>query len=210
MSVSSARTWSFRMKPITRWRELDRYPSWINANDRRPLAKSLPNVGNIALTESSARMSYNSLQVSARHRLSGGLEMTGFYVWSKSMMETSATTAAAPSTRKALTGRMPTTGSATAVRRASTRSTTLRFGGLYNLPFGKGQKFGIQLEQSRRPDPGRLEREFLHQHALRFPGDRVCERGEQRRQYASRQPARQCLPAIRDHHLRLWTPSSVR
>ena len=61
--------------------------TWINANDRRPLAKSLPNVGNIALTESSARMSYNSLQVSGRHRLSGGLELTGFYVWSKSMMD---------------------------------------------------------------------------------------------------------------------------
>ena len=32
-------------------------------------------------------MSYNSLQVSGRKRMSGGLELTGFYVWSKSIME---------------------------------------------------------------------------------------------------------------------------
>ena len=32
-------------------------------------------------------MSYNALQVSGRHRLSGGLSLTGFYVWSKSLMD---------------------------------------------------------------------------------------------------------------------------
>lgn len=50
--------------------------SWTPANDRRPLFLngSLPNVGNIALTESSARMSYNSLQVTGRRRFADGLE----------------------------------------------------------------------------------------------------------------------------------------
>ena len=50
---------------------------------------------------------------------------------------------------KALTGRMPTTVSATTDRLASTRDTTLPSVDLYNLPFGKGQKFGNQLQQSR-------------------------------------------------------------
>jgi hypothetical protein len=61
--------------------------SWAPSNDRRPLATALPNVGNIALTESAATMSYNALQVSGRHRASGGLTLTGFFVWSKSMMD---------------------------------------------------------------------------------------------------------------------------
>ncbi len=61
--------------------------SWAPANDRRPLASVLPNVSNIALTESAARMSYNALQISGRHRMSGGLTLTGFYVWSKSLMD---------------------------------------------------------------------------------------------------------------------------
>jgi len=116
--------------------------TWINANDRRPLANSLPNVGNIALTESSARMSYNSLQVSARHRLSGGLEMTGFYVWSKSMMENLGYYGC---------GSVNSEGAywQDAYNRLGNRGPSCfdaqhnaSFGGLYNLPFGKGQKFG--------------------------------------------------------------------
>ena len=51
------------------------YANWAPINDRRPLAVALPNVGNIALTESSGTSWYNALQVSGRRRMTGGLEM---------------------------------------------------------------------------------------------------------------------------------------
>lgn len=116
--------------------------TWINSNDRRPLALLLPNVGNIALTESSARMSYNSLQVSGRKRLSGGLELTGFYVWSKSIMENlgyygcgsvNAEGAYWQDAYNRLGNRGPSCFDA---------QHNISLGGLYNIPFGKGQKFG--------------------------------------------------------------------
>lgn len=116
--------------------------TWAPANDRRPLAKSLPNVGNIALTEGSARMSYNSFQLSARRRLSGGLELTGFYVRSRSMMENfgyygcgsvNGEGAYWQDAYNRLANRGPSCFDA---------ANNFSFGGSYNLPFGKGQKFG--------------------------------------------------------------------
>ena len=116
--------------------------SWTPANDRRPLATSLPNVGNIALTEASARMSYNSLQFSGRKRLSGGLELSGFYVWSKSIMENlgyygcGSTSAEGAYWQDAYSRR--------ANRGPSCFDAQHNFsvGGLYNMPFGKGKTYG--------------------------------------------------------------------
>jgi hypothetical protein len=56
--VTSARrvpTWWRRLKPTSRCREPARSSTWANLNTRRPLANILPNLGNIARTESSAR-----------------------------------------------------------------------------------------------------------------------------------------------------------
>jgi hypothetical protein len=122
--------------------------TWINSNDRRPLAKSLPNVGNIALTEGSARMSYNSLQISGRKRLSGGLEITGFYVWSKSMMENLGYYGC---------GSVNSEGAywQDAYNRRANRGPScfdaqhnFSFGGVYNLPFGKGAKYGASWNRA--------------------------------------------------------------
>ena len=118
------------------------FASWAPSNDRRPLAASLPNVGNIALTEGSARMSYNSLQVSGRKRLSGGLEITGFYVWSKSVMENLGYYGC---------GSVNAEGAywQDAYNRRANRGPScfdaqhnFSFGGVYNLPFGKAAKYG--------------------------------------------------------------------
>jgi hypothetical protein len=59
------------------------YANWAPINDRRPLAVALPNVGNIALTESSGTSWYNALQVSGRRRMTGGLELLFQYTYSK-------------------------------------------------------------------------------------------------------------------------------
>lgn len=53
----------------------------------RPLYNVLPLVTNIAYTDSSANMNYNSLQVSARKRASHGLEFQLSYTLSKSMTD---------------------------------------------------------------------------------------------------------------------------
>ncbi len=116
--------------------------TWASADNRRPLAGVLPNVGNIALTEGSARMSYNALQVSGRRRLSGGLELTGFYVWSKSIMENIGYYGC---------GGINSDGAywQDAYNRRANRGPScfdarhnFSVGGLYDLPFGKNRKFG--------------------------------------------------------------------
>jgi hypothetical protein len=61
--------------------------TWTALNTRRPLAKVLPNLGNIALTESSGTMGYNALQTSVRHRLSKGFEIMGHYTFSKTLTD---------------------------------------------------------------------------------------------------------------------------
>ncbi len=116
--------------------------TWAPSDNRRPLALVLPNLGNIALTEGSARMSYNSLQVSGRRRLAGGLELTGFYVWSKSIMENlgyygcGGVNSEGAYWQDAYNRR--------ANRGPSCFDATHNFsvGGLYDLPFGSKRKFG--------------------------------------------------------------------
>lgn len=69
--------------------------SWAPSNDRRPLFGPLPNVGNIALTESSARMSYNSLQLSGRRAWPAASNSPGSTCGARASWRTSATMAAA-------------------------------------------------------------------------------------------------------------------
>ncbi|HEY2013379.1 MAG TPA: carboxypeptidase regulatory-like domain-containing protein, partial [Bryobacteraceae bacterium] len=116
--------------------------SWAPADSRRPWAIVLPNVGNTALTESEARMSYNALQISGRHRLSAGLTLTGFYVWSKSIMDNLGYYGC---------GGVNSDGAywQDAYNRQANKGPACfdsrqngSIGGVYDLPFGKGKKFG--------------------------------------------------------------------
>ncbi|HET8548833.1 MAG TPA: hypothetical protein VFL57_12540, partial [Bryobacteraceae bacterium] len=63
------------------------FNTWAPINDRRPLARVLPNLGNIALTESSGTMWYNSLQLSGRQRMRHGLELLAAYTFSKTLTD---------------------------------------------------------------------------------------------------------------------------
>src|SRR5215471_14758858 len=116
--------------------------NWAPANDRRPLAISLPNVGNIALTESAARMSYNALQISGRHRLSGGLTLTGFYVWSKSIMDNLGYYGCASVSSDGAYWQDAYNRKANKGPSCFDARHNGSIGGLYDLPFGKGRKFG--------------------------------------------------------------------
>ncbi len=116
--------------------------TWINANDRRPLFATMPNVGNVALTEGSARMSYNSLQLSGRKHLAQGLELTGFYVWSKSMMEGLGYYGCGSVNAEGAYWQDAYNRRANRGLSCFDAKSNASIGGLYNLPFGKGQKFG--------------------------------------------------------------------
>lgn len=63
------------------------YATWTNQETRRPLYNILPNLGNIALTEASATMDYNSLQASARRRFSYGLDFIAAYTWANTLTD---------------------------------------------------------------------------------------------------------------------------
>jgi hypothetical protein len=63
------------------------YSTWTNQETRRPLYNVLPNLGNIALTEASATMDYNSLQATARRRFSKGLEFLAAYTWANTLTD---------------------------------------------------------------------------------------------------------------------------
>jgi outer membrane receptor protein involved in Fe transport len=116
--------------------------NWAPSNDRRPLAVALPNVGNIALTESASRMSYNSLQVSGRHRLTGGLTLTGFYVWSKSIMDNLGYYGCASVNSDGAYWQDAYNRRANKGPACFDSRNNGSIGGLYDLPFGKGRKFG--------------------------------------------------------------------
>jgi hypothetical protein len=116
--------------------------SWAPANDRRPLARALPNVGNIALTEASGTMRYNSLQLSGRRRLAAGLELLAQFTYSKTLTDNlgyygcGSVNAEGAYWQNAYNRRANFGPSCFDARRNFTT------GGLYNLPVGRGKKFG--------------------------------------------------------------------
>lgn len=121
--------------------------TWLPADDRRPLARALPNVGNIALTESNATMWYNSLQMSARQRSANGLELLAQFTYSKTLSDNLGYYGC---------GGVSSDGAywqdaynrhgnyGPACFDARKNFTT---GGGYSLPFGKGKKFGSGINK---------------------------------------------------------------
>jgi hypothetical protein len=63
------------------------FATWTNQETRRPLYNILPNLGNVALTEASSTMDYNSLQATGRRRLSQGLDFIASYTWGNTLTD---------------------------------------------------------------------------------------------------------------------------
>ncbi len=114
--------------------------TWTNLNLRRPLINALPNLGNIARTESSATMDYHSLQISGRRRMAAGLEFLAAYTWGKTLTD-----------NLGYYGSGFTSGEGAywqnAYDRRSNRGPSFfdirhnfTLGGTYALPFGKGKQ----------------------------------------------------------------------
>ena len=121
------------------------YSTWTNLNLRRPLINVLPNLGNIALTEASATMDYNALQMSGRRRFSGGLEFLAAYTFGKTLTD-----------NLGYYGGGFTAGEGAYWQNAYDRRANrgpsffdvqqnFTLGGLYDLPVGKGKKFGSSM-----------------------------------------------------------------
>ena len=118
------------------------FSTWTNLNTRRPLYNILPNLGNIARTESSATMDYHSLQVTARRRFASGLDFLAAYTWGKTLTDnlgyygSGFTSSEGAYWQNAYDRRSNRGPSFFDVRHNFT------IGGNYALPYGKGQKFG--------------------------------------------------------------------
>ena len=118
------------------------FATWTNLNLRRPLINALPNLGNIARTESSATMDYHSLQTTMRRRMKGGLDFIAAYTMGKTLTD-----------NLGYYGSGNTSGEGAywqnAYDRKSNRGPSFfdirhnfTIGGNYELPFGKGRRFG--------------------------------------------------------------------
>ena len=118
------------------------YANWAPINDRRPLAVALPNVGNIALTESSGTSWYNALQVSGRRRMTGGIELLFQYTYSKTDTDglgyygCGGVNSEGAYWQDAYNRRGNYGPACFDVRHNFTTA------GVFKVPFGKGQKFG--------------------------------------------------------------------
>jgi len=118
------------------------FSTWTNLNTRRPLYNILPNLGNIARTESSATMDYHSLQMTARRRFASGLDFIAAYTWGKTLTDnlgyygSGFTSSEGAYWQNAYDRRSNRGPSFFDVRHNFT------IGGNYALPYGKGQKFG--------------------------------------------------------------------
>ncbi len=122
--------------------------TWAPINDRRPLATVLPNVGNIALTESSGTSWYNALQVSGRRRMQGGIEMLFQYTYSKTNTDglgyygCGGVNAEGAYWQDAYNRRGNYGPACFDVRHNFTTA------GVWNVPFGKGKKFGSGVNKA--------------------------------------------------------------
>ena len=118
------------------------FSTWTNLNLRRPLINVLPNLGNIARTESSATMDYHALQTTMRRRLKGGLDFIAAYTFGKTLTDNlgyygSGFTSSEGAYWQNAYDRRSNRGPAFFDIRQN-----FTIGGNYDLPYGKGQKFG--------------------------------------------------------------------
>lgn len=121
------------------------YSTWINQNLRRPLINALPNLGNIALTQSSATMDYHSLQTTARRRLASGLDFLAAYTFSKTLTDNLGYYGSSYTTSEGAYWQ-------NAYDRRSNRGPAFfdmrhnfSLGGTYELPFGQNKQFGSNM-----------------------------------------------------------------
>jgi hypothetical protein len=96
----------------------------------------------VLITESEAKMNYNSGQVTLRQRLTHGLEYTLNYTWSKSLTDSSGNYAVANTTMNGSTVQNSYDLHADWGPSGMDIRHSMNFVGVYHLPFGRGQAYG--------------------------------------------------------------------
>ncbi len=118
------------------------FSTWAPKDDRRPLARTLPNVGSFYFIESGGIMTYHALQAGARRRFSHGLEFLASYTLSKNLTDDiglfgcGSVNSQNPTVQNSY-NRRGDFGPA-----CSDALQNFAAGGLYELPFGKGKRYG--------------------------------------------------------------------
>ncbi len=124
------------------------FSTWINLNDRRPLAKVLPNVGNIALTESSGTSQYNSLQMTAKHRMTAGLELISAFTFSKTLTDNLGYYGCGAVNSDGAYWQNAYDRHANYGPACFDSPLNFTIGGLYAPPVGKGRRFGSSMAKA--------------------------------------------------------------
>ncbi|HMX30089.1 MAG TPA: hypothetical protein PKC13_31185, partial [Blastocatellia bacterium] len=117
--------------------------TWIPAQQRRPLFGIYPNVTQTSVTDSWAISKYHSLQMSARQRLTKGLEFMASYTFSKSMTDNLGYYGSGGvATQSAYSGNAYNRHGFNYGPAFFDVRHNLVFSNTYDLPFGKGRSFG--------------------------------------------------------------------
>ena len=110
-----------------------------------PYAALVGQCGSITLTESRAKMNYNSGQVTLRQRPTRGLEYTLNYTWAKSLVETSGNYSVSGTSFNGLSAQDGYNLGADYGPSGMDIRHSLNFVGVYHLPFGRGQAYGSNV-----------------------------------------------------------------
>jgi len=114
----------------------------IPAGDQTPYFNLVGECGSILITESQARMTYNSGQVSLRQRTHHGLEYTLNYTYAKSLTDSSGNYSVANTSFNGLSVQNGYDLNADYGPSAMDIRHSLNFVGIYDLPFGHGRTYG--------------------------------------------------------------------
>ena len=116
--------------------------STIPAADHPPYFALVGECGSILITESQARMTYNSGQVTLRQRTHHGLEYTLNYTYAKSLTDSSGNYAVANTSFNGLSVQNGYDLNADYGPSAMDVRHSMNFVGVYELPFGHGRTYG--------------------------------------------------------------------
>lgn len=116
--------------------------STVPAADQPPYFALVGECGSILITESQARMTYNSAQVTLRQRTHHGLEYTLNYTYAKSLTDSSGNYSVSGTSFNGLSVQNGYDLNADYGPSAMDARHSLNFVGVYELPFGHGRAYG--------------------------------------------------------------------
>jgi Carboxypeptidase regulatory-like domain/TonB dependent receptor len=116
--------------------------STVPAADQPPYFALVGECGSILITESQARMTYNSAQVTLRQRTHHGLEYTLNYTYAKSLTDSSGNYSVSGTSFNGLSVQNGYDLNADYGPSALDVRHSLNFVGVYELPFGRGRTYG--------------------------------------------------------------------